>query len=185
MTRMALGVSFEQRCKAALLKEGFAVEPFGQALISEAARSWLAGTKSMLRWLPDFAVYIPGNRQFWTVDAKTKTRHDTGNCAIEMRSLYAAALIGVPVLYMSERVGHSLLTISAASVIAGAIDGKCCASCWATLVDGIKKPALIERLPVYCDAHKSKGGGGSGTPYVLVAQRRMDSFPRLRRADAP
>ena len=161
--RMPLASALEQAVAGELLARGHTVEPFGQALLAPSVRDGLRETDSVLRWLPDLAVMTPGRRGLILVDAKGCQTSSTPNHAIELRSLYATTLTGLPTFYVcQDRKLLSPLDVSDSSEP----DGFCCRRCWDLFVlDPMQ-------LPKRCPEHERRQRRGSGTPYVLIKRAR-------------
>ncbi len=166
--RLGWGSAHEQAVEGWLYARGLTVEPFGQALLSEALRDVLKGdeNRSLLRWC-----WRPGKPRLFLVDAKHCIGAATPNHSIELRALLASRMTMLPVFYVCED-GKAL---SAASVLEDGDDGGCCPECWKLALDDIWGRALPER----CPEHARRGRLGSGTPYALVRRDRCISLDRL------
>jgi hypothetical protein len=149
---------------------GCEVLPYGQDLLSEAARELLRGDPNAWpRWLADFIVRTPGQDRL-LVDAKFALP-GTLNHSIEMRSLWAARREGLPVWYVcsfydptsDKFVGFK--AIDAATVPTG---WPCCFGC-ATAYE----TQMITQLPVYCPIQE-QNSRGSRTPFFVV---KPGAFP--------
>jgi hypothetical protein len=85
--RLELAEAWEHEVAAALEARGWAVEPYGQALLTEAARRMLRlDPHAQHRWLPDLLAHHPDKAVSVLVDAKTG---DGPNYAIEKSALAA------------------------------------------------------------------------------------------------
>ena len=119
--RLNDGLSHEQRVADALRENGWAVERFGQALLSEHARGVLrdAGPACLYRWLPDLLIARDGVT--WLVDAKSG-RTDTAYHALEVAAHQAHVLLehlGIEIAY----IWADLSTITVRDVAAVAKPG--------------------------------------------------------------
>lgn len=174
--RLALGDDHDRTAVVpAIEARGYEVEEFGQALLSPAVRERLRHRTSLIRWLPDHAVKVPGARErLALIDSKTCTgrNRETKNHAVEFRSILGALITRIPtfyvchdlrvldtkVLYLSLRLAPELYEQA----------WPCCESCMATFQAGRNELQIADELPEHCPNHV---GGGSGTPFVR--------FPRI------
>jgi hypothetical protein len=167
-----------------ITRRGYLIEPFGQGLLSPAVRKRLREQNcpahlSLMRWLPDRAVMVPGdNRRLGLIDAKTclNGNQQTPYHAVEFRSILGALVTRIRSFYVCS----DLHVLSAAelwsrlrpsAVAIELLDASteiwpCCQSCYRIFRDGTDEMAITDALPAYCPALARKRNGGSGTPYV-------------------
>jgi hypothetical protein len=157
-----LGKAHELDAAAEIRLHGLRVDEFGQALLSEDARAALKQTNSLLRWLPDLVAWRPAKPRPFLIDAKTCLRK-TANHSIELRVLLAARFTDLPVFFICDE----MKALEANFVWPGGnIVRACCDGCLADAAADPTGRQLAKRCPV----HLTRGGGGSGTPYVIVAR---------------
>lgn len=104
MNRLEFARHHEEHVAAEFRRCGFTVDPFGQALLSDAARFALRSVNppSGLRWIADFIVWRSDVTAF-LVDAKASLRNDTESFSIETASYetqLAFERIGQPVVFV-------------------------------------------------------------------------------------
>jgi hypothetical protein len=100
-SRLTFSYEYEKHVRWVLQQQGWAAEPFGQALLSEDMRNHLRHRPTAARWLPDI-IAAQGDTVIY-VDAKASSAHQTGNHAVETASSTALhlwqAFTGCPVFY--------------------------------------------------------------------------------------
>lgn len=165
--RLAWADAHEQAVMSELRGRGLAVDRFGQALLPPPIRNVMKGSTSLLRWLPDLACWHPTARHLALIDAKGSIGSKTENHAIELRSILAARITGLPVFYVCDEMKALLAT----QIVRA---GGCCDGCWERMQDD----PWGRRLPVRCPEHERRGGAGSGTPYVLVSRKWCQPLSR-------
>jgi hypothetical protein len=104
VNRLEFSRHHEERVVAEFRQRGFTVDPFGQALLTDAARLALRSVKppSGLRWIADFIVWRSDVSAF-LVDAKASLRTDTQSFSIELASYetqLAFERINQPVIFV-------------------------------------------------------------------------------------
>lgn len=163
---------------AALRRHGYAVQQYGQAMLTDQARQMLRGVPTPERWTPDFLVTRPEivDRPRWPdatrgkyaffVDSKYAPPR-TGNHSLEMRSLLAGGSFGLDVFYVcSIRRGDEygdFGVIGHAHLSPGRYR-PCCPGCLHTFTTD---PDPMRALPQYCPSQR-KTHSASGTPYFVL-----------------
>ena len=197
---MALGDTHDQIVAAEISLRGYDQEPFGQALLSDEVRKRLRSQGcpahlSLMRWLPDRAVMVPGNyRRLGLIDAKTQQKRNSTlpNHSIEMRSILGARVTRMPAYYVccdmkALPIGHIYRLVRTGPLWeeqshTGQRIRTCCdcgkavpASdrCIDIFRTGADELQIADQLPAYCPvqaAKKNRGllSDGSGTPFVLI-----------------
>lgn len=185
--RLALGDMHDRGLVVPELEtRGYELEEFGQALLSAAVRRSLRQRTSLVRWLPDHAVKVPGaEKRLALIDSKTCTGRNraSANHAVEFRSILGAMITRIPTFYvccdLKVLPAQTLYTV----LRAGRQAWPCCVACMETFRTGLNELQIADQLPEYCPAHT---GNGSGTPYVRFPKTwcdPMDSvFPSLMAA---
>jgi hypothetical protein len=101
---MVISRAHEEQVAHKFRRAGFNVDPFGQALLTEAARAALREVTppSGVRWMADFVAWR-ADVQAFLIDAKTSVRSDTASFAIEEASYetqLAFERFGQPVIFV-------------------------------------------------------------------------------------
>lgn len=168
----------EPQTRAALQAHGYAVQDYGQGMLTPAAREMLRGIPTPQRWTPDFLVARAAvvdaprwprertGKYAFLVDAKFRW-DETGNQSVEMRSALAAPTFGLDVFYVCSCRGpygkySDFTVIHHSQVLSSRRYHPCCASCDHILT---KSPDPMRELPEYCP-NQSRGRKSSGTPFV-------------------
>lgn len=147
--RLSATLEHERGVLLAARRDGWTACPFGQGLLDETVRAALRTIDTPLRFLPDI-VAVRGPAAY-LIDAKTETRFDTPNFAIQTDALVA---------------GHSWSRFAALPLVFVWADYRCNFS-W----DLLANDAPLRR------GHWT--GNGSGTPFYLwpkTAARPFDSL---------
>jgi hypothetical protein len=189
----------EPHIAAELEKLGFVVAPYGQGLLTDAARKMLEHEATPERWTPDFLVarrpivdtprWPKEMRDKYTflVDVKYRLQGQQ-NYSIEMRSLIAASTFGMDVYYVcgtrdGNKMAAEIGVVGHSQVTRGWGVRPCCGACWNIYT---QSPNQMKDLPTYCpDQRKDKTA--SGTPYIILSAERLDPlndyvFDNLRMA---
>jgi hypothetical protein len=197
---MVLGDIHDQDVAAVISDLGYIVEPFGQALLSDDVRRRLRqrgcpAHLSLMRWLPDRAVMVPGDlRRLGVIDAKTQQKRNSSqpNHSIEMRSILGSRITRIPAFYVCcdmkvlnietlydrvrkdelwEYAAHTGQRLRACCDVGRAIaDALRCIDIFRNGSDEIQ---ISDSLPEYCPVQLPRINrgllpDGSGTPYVLI-----------------
>lgn len=184
--RLALGDRHDREAVVpAIEARGYEVEEFGQALLSDDVRARLRNRTSLIRWLPDRAVKVPGKLdKLALIDSKTCTGRNRGtpNHAVEFRSILGALVTRIPTFYVccDLKVLNAMGLYMALRLLPENA-WPCCDGCMTTFRNGVNELEIADKLPDYCPKYI---GNGSGTPFVRFPRtwcEDMDTtFPFLR-----
>jgi hypothetical protein len=99
--RLQVGETHERRVAAELRRRGWAVDHWGQGVLSEPIRDALWRSNSRLRFLPDLIAARAG--EIVTIDCKDRMQSKTSRYAIKRECVnfgLQLAALGVPVFYV-------------------------------------------------------------------------------------
>jgi hypothetical protein len=200
--RMAIGDAHDTGSVVpAITARGYQLPEFGQALLSPEVRRRLRNQDcpahlSLMRWLPDRAVIVPGNdRRLGLIDAKTcmDGNSESLNHAIEFRSILGARVTRIRSFYVCS----DLKVLGADDLWEALHPGgmpderrgdaaiwPCCPSCFRIFRSSTDEMAITDALPEHCPALIRRRTRGSKTPMVRFPKtwcRSLDSvFPSVR-----
>ena len=110
--RLAVGTELERRVADELRHREWAVDPWGQDVLSEPIRDALWRSDSRLRYLPDLIAARAG--QLVTIDCKDRMRSSTSDrYAVKRESVrfgLQLAALGIPMFYVFGNLGALLPT---------------------------------------------------------------------------